>query len=106
MLYDRIVHVISRRAIEAFWTEHPAAQAPLEAWFRIVRKLSPATFSEVKRTFNSVDYVAPYTVFDVGGNNFRVIAVIHYNRKKLYVREVLTHAEYDRWSKSLRRTRS
>jgi mRNA interferase HigB len=100
------VHVISRKAIEAFWIKHRAAQTPLEAWFRIVRKLSPATFSEIKRTFNSVDYVAPYTVFDVGGNSFRVIAVIHYNRQKLYIREVFTHAEYDRWSKALRRTRS
>jgi mRNA interferase HigB len=53
-----------------------------------------------------VDYGAPYTVFDVGGNSFRVIAVIHYNRQKLYIREVFTHAEYDRWSKALRRTRS
>ena len=84
---------------------HPAAQTQLEAWFRIVSKLSPAIFVEIKRAFNSADYVAPYTVFDVGGNNFRVIAVIHYNRQKLYIREVFTHAEYDRWSKALRRTR-
>ena len=40
--------------------------------------------------------------FDVGGNNFRVIAVLHYDRQKLYVREVFTHAEYDRWNKSCR----
>jgi len=85
--------------------KHPTAQGPLEAWFRIVSKLSPATFVEIKRAFNSADYVAPYTVFDVGGNNFRVIAVIHYNRQKLYIREVFTHAEYDRWSKSLGRNR-
>jgi mRNA interferase HigB len=99
------VHVISRKALEAFWMRHPAAQGPLETWFHIVHRLSPTTFSELKRTFNSVDYVVPYTVFDVGGNNLRVIAVIHYNRQKLYIREVFTHPEYDRWSKALRRTR-
>lgn len=43
-----------------------------------------------------------YVVFDLGGNNYRIISVIHFNRQKLYVREVLTHAEYDRWSKSYR----
>ncbi|OTP80603.1 hypothetical protein PAMC26510_01395 [Caballeronia sordidicola] len=50
----------------------------------------------MKRTFNTVDYVAPFTVFDVGGNKYRVITDIHYNRKKVYIRYVLTHAEYDR----------
>jgi mRNA interferase HigB len=100
------VHVISRKALEAFWMKHPAAQTTLEAWYRIVHGLSPVTFSEIKRTFNSADYVAPYTVFDVGGNNFRVIAVIHYNRQKLYIREVFTHVEYDRWSKAIRSKRS
>ncbi|RJF99482.1 type II toxin-antitoxin system HigB family toxin [Noviherbaspirillum saxi] len=47
-----------------------------------------------------------HTVFDVSGNNFRVIAVIHYNRQKLYIREVFTHAEYDRWNKANRSKKS
>jgi mRNA interferase HigB len=55
-----------------------------------------------KHAFSVRHYVAPYTVFDVGGNNFRVIAAIHYNRQTLYIREVLTHAEYDRWTKAYR----
>jgi mRNA interferase HigB len=100
MLY--LMHVISKKAIETFWCKHPAARSPLESWYRIVSKSSFETLSELRRAFNSADYVNPYTVFDVGGNNFRVIAVIHYNRQKLYIREVLTHAEYDRWSKAKR----
>jgi len=42
-----------------------------------------------------VDKVGKFTVFDIGGNKFRLIAVIHYNRKKVYIRHVLTHVEYD-----------
>jgi len=47
-----------------------------------------------------VDDVPPqYTVFDVGGNRFRIVAAIHYNRQSLFVRHVLTHAEYDLWTR-------
>ena len=79
---------------------------PLEAWYRLVSTSSFAAFVEVKQTFNSADYVPPYIVFNVGGNNFRVISVMHFNRQKLYVRDVFTHGEYDRWSKTERSQKS
>lgn len=98
------MHVISKKALVAFWSQHPLAKAPLEAWHRIVEASSFKSLVEVKQAFNTADYVPPgWTVFDVGGNNFRVIAVIHYNRQKLYIRDVLTHSEYDRWSKEQRK---
>lgn len=52
--------------------------------------------------FPSADIVGKFTVFDIGGNKVRLIAAIHYNRGKLYIRHVLTHEEYDRgnWKKS------
>ncbi|WP_256927493.1 type II toxin-antitoxin system HigB family toxin [Caballeronia sordidicola] len=79
-----------------FWGNHPEAQKVLKDWFKVLESQEFANFTEVKRTFNTVDYVAPFTVFDVGGNKYRVITDIHYNRKKVYIRYVLTHAEYDR----------
>jgi len=100
------MHVISKKAIEAFCLTHHVAKSPLEAWYRLVSTSSFDNFTEVKQSFNSADYVPPYTVFDVAGNNFRVIAVIHYNRQKLYIREVFTHTEYDRWNKAYRRKKS
>ncbi|GKT10950.1 type II toxin-antitoxin system HigB family toxin [Desulforhabdus sp. TSK] len=93
------MHVISKKAIVSFWRVHPAARSPLESWYRVVSKSRFENFSDIRQAFGSADYVAPYTIFDIGGNNFRVITVIHYNRQKLFIREVLTHAEYDRWSK-------
>ncbi len=96
------MHVISKKALEAFWLKHPASASPLDAWYRVVSKSDFETFMELKNAFNTADYVAPYTVFDVGGNNFRVITAIHYNRQTLFIREVFTHAEYDRWSKFYR----
>lgn len=100
------MHVISKKALEDFWLKHPASKSSLEAWFRLVNVSSFDTLLEIRRAFNSADYVQPYIVFNVGGNNFRVIAVVHFNRQKLYIREVLTHAEYDHWSKLYRSRKS
>lgn len=65
-------------------------------WYAIMSKTDFRSFAELKPVFSSVDKVWKFTVFDVGGNKFRLIAAIHYNRKKVYIRHVLTHAEYDR----------
>ncbi|WP_335340494.1 type II toxin-antitoxin system HigB family toxin [Burkholderia sp. PAMC 28687] len=51
--------------------------------------------NDLKATFGAADYVKPHTVFDIGGNKYRLIAAIHYNMHKVFVRNVLTHAEYD-----------
>ena len=79
-----------------FARTHPDARAPLNAWFTIVRKTDYTSFADLRATFPSADQVSRFTVFNIGGNKFRLIAAIHYNRKKLYIRHVLTHAEYDR----------
>ena len=62
----------------------------------------------LKKTFGTADYVAPYTIFDVGGWRKQVSYhhAIHYNRERVYVRKVLTHAEYDQWSADMRRGRT
>ena len=75
---------------------HPDARAPLNAWFSIVRKTDYTSFADLRMTFPSADQVNRFTVFNIGGNKFRLIAAIHYNRKKIYIRHVLTHDEYDR----------
>ncbi len=53
------------------------------------------SIAELRTIFPSADKVGKLTVFNIGGNNIRLIAAIHYNRQKIYIREVLTHAEYD-----------
>jgi len=53
------------------------------------------SFAELRATFPSADQVGKLTVFNIGGNTTRLIAAIHYNRQKVYIRAVLTHEEYD-----------
>ncbi|MEH2048916.1 type II toxin-antitoxin system HigB family toxin [Nostoc sp.] len=53
------------------------------------------SFVELREMFPSADQVGKLTVFNIGGNKVRLIAAIHYNRQKVYIRAVLTHSEYD-----------
>ena len=55
-----------------------------------------ATFAELRMAFGSVDKVGSLFVFNVGGNKLRLIAAVHFNSGKVFVRHVLSHAEYDR----------
>jgi mRNA interferase HigB len=100
------MHVISKKALKTFSLKHPGAKTPLEAWYKLVSQSEFETFAAIKQAFNSADYVSPYYVFDIAGNHFRIISIIHFNRQKLYVRHVLTHAEYDRWNKDYRSKKS
>lgn len=90
--------------MEEFIDTHPAAKGSLLAWYRLASKCQAGDLIGLRKTFGTVDYVPPqYYVFDVGGNNFRVIAAIHFNRQMLFVRHVLTHKQYDQWTDANRR---
>ena len=90
------MHVISKKKLQDFWERYPESKKPLEVWFKIVRMSQYRAFSELKMTFPKADKVGERIVFDIGGNKYRLIAVVHFNRFKVYVRHVLTHQEYDK----------
>lgn len=91
------MRVISNKALRSFSATHPNANEPIQAWRKIIESRSFANFAEVKATFNHVDKVTYYYVFDIGGNKFRIVAAIHFNNQIVYVRHVFTHKEYDKW---------
>lgn len=90
------MHVISRKALRLFWEQHPDSQSPLVRWYKIVRQTEFQNFAELRQVFPSADVVGAWIVFNVGGNKYRLIASVHFNRGKVYIRHVLTHEEYDR----------
>jgi mRNA interferase HigB len=57
-----------------------------------------ANFAALKLLMSATDIVGDFYVFDVGGNKYRVVAAIHFDKERLYVRHVFTHKEYDQWS--------
>lgn len=90
------MHVITRKRLNEFAKHYPETRGALASWYRLVKKTDFSSFSELRGLFPSADQVGKLTVFNIGGNKVRLIAAIHYNRKKLYIRAVLTHEEYDR----------
>lgn len=90
------MHIISKPALISFWTKYPDARKPLQVWYLAMEKGTFYDFNELRASFASADYVDGLTVFNIGGNKYRLIASIHYNRQKVYIRNVLTHSEYDR----------
>jgi mRNA interferase HigB len=95
------MHVISKKVLRQFWGKYPDSQIPLTRWFKIMDIQSFSNFASLRSVFPSVDQVGDLTVFNIGGNKYRLIASVHFNRDKIYIRHVLTHLEYDKggWKK-------
>ncbi|MBM3237007.1 type II toxin-antitoxin system HigB family toxin [Candidatus Poribacteria bacterium] len=95
------MHVISRKALREFWERYPDSKAPLSRWFKIMEKQDFGNLSELRAIFPGADKVGDLIVFNIGGNKYRLIASIHFNQGKVYIRHVLTHTEYDKggWKK-------
>ena len=96
------MHIITRKRLIEFAQKHPDCSTALESWHRIVKHTDFNSFAELRQTFPSADKVVNLTVFNIGGNKARLIAAIHYNTHRIYIRHVLTHKEYNRgsWRKS------
>lgn len=90
------MHIITRKRLLDFGKLHSETEAALDRWYRITKYTVFSSFNELRKVFPSADQVGRYTVFNIGGNKVRLIAAIHYNRKIIYIRHVLTHKEYDK----------
>jgi mRNA interferase HigB len=77
--------------------KHPDAKVALQEWVSIVKKSQWKCFADVKKTFNSVDCVGnQHYVFNIKGNNYRLVVVIQFTPQFVYIRFIGTHAEYDK----------
>ena len=90
------MRIISLRRLREFWARHPDAEGSLRSWYRVVKQAHWQRFTEVRALYGSADQVGKFTVFNIAGNKYRLITVIHFNTGRVYVRRVLTHVEYDR----------
>ena len=75
----------------------------MRSWHTVAERSRFVDFADLRRSFGSAGYVAPYTVFDVGGNNYRLVTVVRYQDGKIFVRWVMTHREYDNWCRLYRK---
>lgn len=91
------MQVISRRILREFWNLNPESRGSLLAWQRLLGSAEFENFAAIQQLFKGAQYVAPYVVFSVG-RHVRVIAVVHYSRRRVYVRNVFTRIQYEAWS--------
>ena len=93
------MHIITRKRLNEFAQKHPDTKASLGHWYKLMKRENFRSFVELQTAFPHADQVRKLTIFNIGGNKARLIAAIHYNRQKIYIRAVLTHDEYDkgRW---------
>ena len=104
------MNVVKKRTLQAFWERrgNAAAREPLLAWFKVARKARWRNFADVRRTRGDADVARvrsgrTATIFEVGGNKWRLIALIDYLRQTMLVTHAPTHEEYDtdRWKQQL-----
>ena len=89
------MHVITRKRLNEFAQKYPEIKNALAHWYSLAKRNNFSNFAELKAMFSSADHVGRLTVFNIAGNKVRLIAALHYNRRKIYIRAVLTHSEYD-----------
>ena len=69
---------------------------PLANWKKLIINCNANNFSELRKTFNHVDLVNTKTVFNIGGNNWRLIALVNYSNRQVIITYILDHNEYDK----------
>ncbi len=89
------MHIITRKRLNELAEKFPETRNALADWYRLMKQNDFDSIAEIRKIFPGADKVGKLTVFNVGGNKVRLVAAIHYNRKKIYIRAVLMHKEYD-----------
>ena len=93
------MRIISRKALREFAKEHPDAGSPLDAWYRIIKGRDYESPHDLRADFPTASFLgARRTVFNIGGNKYRLVVDMRYDLGRVCVRAVLTHEEYDRKS--------
>ncbi len=91
------MRIFTEQTLKEYTEKHPESKVALQEWVTIVRKSEWTCFADVKATFNSVDNVGnQHYVFNIKGNNYRLVVVIKYTIKFVYIRFIGTHKEYEK----------
>ncbi len=99
-----IVNVVTLKTLRLFWEHHPEAEVPLRNFLKVIRRARFSNLNELRLFFPHADLVknkvgVTLIVFNIGGNNFRIVADVDLQFQVLYVKHVFTHTEYDSWNK-------
>ena len=93
----RYMRIFTEKPLKDYADFHPEAKTAIQEWVKKVKQSRWQCFNDIKQTFNSVDYVGnQHYVFNIKGNDFRLVVVIQFKPQFVYIRFIGTHREYDR----------
>jgi mRNA interferase HigB len=90
------MRIITKARLTDFYIEHASAKKNLLTWYKVTRSAVWQNLVELKESFPSADLVSNFTVFNISGNKYRLIVYIDYTYQTVFIRHILTHAEYDK----------
>lgn len=91
------MRIIAISLLRAFWTKHPQAEMPLRAWYAEASRADWKNPADIKAAYRNASFLpGNRVVFNIKGNDYRLVVAVHYNRGMMFIRFVGTHAEYDR----------
>ena len=88
--------IIRLGLLTEFAKKHPNTRSSLTRWCSLIQERDFGSFEELRAVFPHVDQVGNLTVFNIAGNNARLITYVYYDQQRIYVRDILTHADYNR----------
>ena len=92
-----VVRIVTEKRIREFIAREPRSAEAMWHWADVIESASWPNPAALKRTFPAASLVGDLTVFNVGGNKYRIAAFVHYRRQIVYVKRIGTHEEYDTW---------
>lgn len=91
------MHIVSFKKPRDYFESEPNATTALRDWYKITKKVEWTNFADLKNTFNSADSVGnDRFVFNTKGNHYRIVAIVLFKIKRVYIRWVGSHKEYNR----------
>lgn len=95
--FDLIMRAVSKKKVVEYYTKNASSKTALEEWYKKVTKSNWGSLNELKTKFPSADYVGNNrVVFNIKGNDYRLVTIIIYVSQKIYIRWIGTHAQYDK----------
>ncbi len=97
------MNVISKRCLFEKAAKHPDAKVALQYWFDVARQADWSCLEDIRQTYPATDMVGVLAIFNIRGNRYRLVVRMSFRRRRIYIKEFLTHAEYDKgtWKKWL-----
>lgn len=90
------MHIVAVKFLRAFWESHPDAEQPLKSWVDETKKASWKQPAEIKEQYRSASILRNRrVVFNIKGNDYRLVVSVAYQYQAVYVKFIGTHKEYD-----------